>query len=165
VERAGEMDILVVAAAGNTGADNDKYRSFPASYGQSMSHVLTVMATDDLDDKPGFSNYGDTSVHISAPGMRIVSTHAFLVPGLRPGDLGRYQRYDGTSASAAYVAGAAAFLKTVCPTLGAKVLRDLLVSSADPSRDQRRGSKPRLNLEKARAAAADRCRRLPPHSH
>ena len=165
VERAGREGVLVVVAAGNTGADNDAYPSFPASYGQSMGHVITVMATDDFDDKPGFSNYGDTSVHISAPGMRIVSTHAYLAATLKAGDLGRYQRYDGTSPSAAYVAGAAAFLKSVCPALGPKELRDYLVSTADPSRDQRRGPKPRLNVEKARAAVEAHCRALPAHAH
>ena len=154
VERAGREGVLVVVAAGNTGADNDAYPSFPASYGQSMGNVITVMATDDFDDKPGFSNYGDTSVHISAPGMRIVSTHAYLAATLKAGDLGRYQRYDGTSPSAAYVAGAAAFLKSVCPALGPKELRDYLVSTADPSRDQRRGPKPRLQ----RREGARRCR-------
>jgi Subtilase family len=151
IARAGRHNVLVVVAAGNSGADNDTYPTFPASYGLSMENVITVMATDDLDDKPGFSNYGAESVHIAAPGMRVISTHPYAT--LKPGDREKYQRYDGTSAAAAYVAGAAALLKSVCPKLPLKDLKNCLINTADPSRDLRSGAKPRLNVGKALAAA------------
>ena len=42
-----------VAAAGNDGLDNDDLPTYPASY--DVDNVVSVMATDEDDDKPGFS--------------------------------------------------------------------------------------------------------------
>jgi subtilisin family serine protease len=158
IEYAGEKGVLVVVAAGNSGADNDSHPTFPASYGRDLPNVITVMATDLFDDKAGFSNYGKDSVHIAAPGVRVTSTHPYATR--EPGDLEKYQRFDGTSASAAYVAGAAALLKSVCPNLPLKDLKDCLINTADPSRDPRSEAKGRLNLDKARAAAEAHCQAL-----
>jgi subtilisin family serine protease len=145
VEHARLAGVLVVVAAGNSGADNDKYPAFPACYGQAFDNVITVMATDRFDDKPGFSNYGEKSVHIAAPGVGIMSTHQHMARDNR----WRYQRYDGTSAAAAYVAGAAAFLKTTCPGIGPKALRECLIATADIRPDLRCQAQGRLNLGRA----------------
>jgi hypothetical protein len=145
VERACLAGVLVVVAAGNSGADNDEYPTFPACYGQAFDNVITVMATDRFDDKPGFSNYGEKSVHIAAPGVGIVSTHQHMAGDNR----WRYQRYDGTSAAAAFVAGAAAFLKTTCPDIGPKALRECLIATADIRPDLRCQARGRLNLGRA----------------
>ena len=93
-------DVLFVAAAGNEGTNNDKLKIWPACY--TLPNLVSVMATkpipvkaiDQFDDKPGFSNYGLDTVHIAAPGVRVLSTHygfttqASPVPKLY-GDVGR----------------------------------------------------------------------------
>jgi subtilisin family serine protease len=154
---AGEH-ILVVVAAGNSGANNDVYPTFPACYGhrdcsgragRTLENVITVMATDRFDHKPGFSNYGAESVHLAAPGVGIVSTHLYLGGASAPGRGRLYQRYDGTSAAAAYVTGAAALLKSANRSLDAEALKDRLISAADRLPDLLCQARGRLNLGKA----------------
>ena len=71
---------LFVAAAGNGGADgigdnNDASPMYPASY--TSPNILSVAAVDNRGSLGRFSNYGKTSVDISAPGVSILSS----VPG------------------------------------------------------------------------------------
>jgi len=70
---------LFVAAAGNNGNNNDIYPMYPASY--NLSNILSVAAVNNQGKLASFSNYGATSVDISAPGLGILSS----VPGI-PGD-------------------------------------------------------------------------------
>jgi serine protease len=60
--------VLVVAAAGNAG---DTLKEYPASY----DDVLSVAATNDLNERAGFSQFND-QVNLSAPGVQILSTTA-----------------------------------------------------------------------------------------
>ena len=161
IEHAGAKGALVVVAAGNSGADNDRLPAFPACYGhdncqalpgaKGLSHVITVMASDRLDGKPGFSNYGKQSVHIAAPGLGVFSTHSTFGSGLESGDPKLYQSYDGSSAAAAFVAGAAALLKTRNRKLSAEAIKKILLDTAEPKPylPCQRG---RLNLNAALAA-------------
>jgi subtilisin family serine protease len=64
--------VLLVAAAGNSGTDNDKTRFYPASY--NLPNIIAVAATDQNDNLASFSNYGKTSVDVAAPGVNIDST-------------------------------------------------------------------------------------------
>jgi subtilisin family serine protease len=106
IEVANLRGVVFVAGAGNDGLDNDVLPTFPASY--PVANVISVMATNEHDSKPGFSNYGKTTVHLGAPGTRILSTDCyFTVP--------RWRNYSGTSAACAFVAGAAAALKAMNP--------------------------------------------------
>ena len=73
---ANARDVIFVAGAGNDGLDNDMLPTYPASY--PVDNVVSVMATNEHDAKPGFSNYGKTTVHLAAPGVRILSTDCFL---------------------------------------------------------------------------------------
>jgi hypothetical protein len=98
---------LVVFAAGNDGTDNEVYPLYPANFGSDgafAGSVLTVLASDRYDAKPFFSNYGKNTVHIAAPGMRILTTGRYLV------NPPRYSEYSGTSAAAAYVSAGAALV-------------------------------------------------------
>lgn len=70
---------LFVAAAGNGGSDgagdnNDTSaeKMYPASY--DLAHILAVAAVDNRGYLGGFSNYGATSVDISAPGVDVLSS-------------------------------------------------------------------------------------------
>lgn len=106
-------DVLVVAAAGN--ADNDE-PFYPASF----DHVVSVAATDSLDQKAGFSSYGPF-VDLSAPGHMIMSTWVD----------GSYVRGNGTSMASPAVAGAAALLRSYYPSLDALQIAALLKTTAD----------------------------------
>jgi subtilisin family serine protease len=63
---------LFVLAAGNAGSDNDAFPVYPCSY--PSPNLVCVAATDETDALAVFSNYGDGSVDVAAPGTRIEST-------------------------------------------------------------------------------------------
>lgn len=63
---------LIVASAGNEQADTDRDPIYPACY--NLSNIIAVAATDAHDNLSWFSNYGNHSVHIGAPGEDIYST-------------------------------------------------------------------------------------------
>jgi subtilisin family serine protease len=87
--------VTVVASAGN---DNSAAPQYPAAY----TDVISAAATDLVDKKAGFSNYG-SSIYVTAPGVNIISAY----PG------GRYAMASGTSFSTALVSGEAALLRSV----------------------------------------------------
>jgi subtilisin family serine protease len=63
---------LFVAAAGNDGLDNDVEPSYPDSY--DLDNIISVAAINGYGHLAGFSNYGNYSVDIAAPGEFIQST-------------------------------------------------------------------------------------------
>lgn len=144
IDEAGAAEILFVAAAGNgNGSDNDRVPVYPASF--PGDNIVAVAATDVNDDLAYFSNFGATSVDLGAPGYSIVST--------TPGDT--YQALSGTSMATPHVAGAAALLLSVDPSLTTAQLKELLLSTGDP-RPALEGvtvSGRRLNLARALEAA------------
>jgi subtilisin family serine protease len=119
---ANARDVVFVAGAGNDGLNNDMLPTYPASY--PVDNVVSVMATNEHDAKPGFSNYGKTTVHLAAPGVRILSTDCFLRAP-------RWRSYSGTSPATACVAQAAAVLKAMNPAWTPRQIREHLVASVD----------------------------------
>ncbi|MFW6158877.1 MAG: S8 family peptidase, partial [Planctomycetota bacterium] len=75
IEASRQADIVFVAAAGNNSQDNDVTPNYPASY--DLDNIIGAAATNHRDELASFSNYGETSVDLAAPGVSIRST----VPG------------------------------------------------------------------------------------
>lgn len=63
---------LFIAAAGNSGTNNDNIPAYPASY--NMDHIIAVAATDSNDKLTSWSQYGATTVDLGAPGSSVLST-------------------------------------------------------------------------------------------
>lgn len=119
IRAAGEAGILFVAAAGNNGTDNDRYKHYPSNY--DLPNVISVAALDRNDQLASFSNFGIKTVHIAAPGKDILST--WLNDG--------YREASGTSMATPYVAGTAALILASEPKLSVEELRERILQSAD----------------------------------
>lgn len=100
---ANEAGIIFVAAAGNSYMNIDKNPTYPASY--DVDNIITVGSMKANGKKSGFSNYGEKSVHIFAPGSSILSTY--------PGN--SYKKLDGTSMAAPFVSGAMGLVLSMNP--------------------------------------------------
>lgn len=125
VEYANSLGVFFVAAAGNggpddVGDDNDALPLYPAGY--DVPNVISVAATDQSDQLTDFSNYGEDSVDIAAPGYEILST----IPDGETGSM------SGTSMAAPFVAGVAGLMTSLDPGVTPAELKLGLMDSADP---------------------------------
>ena len=138
ITAAGDNDILFLAAAGNSGADNDASPHYPSSYVH--DNILAVASTTRTDGSSGYS-YGLTSVDMGAPGTAILST----VVG------GGYASFSGTSMATPHVAGAAAILAAQYPDMTAVEIKNVLMNSGDDNDwlNGRTVSGKRLNMYQA----------------
>jgi subtilase family protein/fervidolysin-like protein len=118
IDAAGNAGILNVCAAGNSNNNNDANPFYPASY--DSPSIIAVAASDQNDNRAGFSSYGVTAVDLAAPGVSIVSTFR-----------GAYATLSGTSMSTPHVSGAAALLSGYAPYLSQAQLKATLLNSVD----------------------------------
>lgn len=108
IQYAGTKGTVFVAAAGNAAVDNDVTPFYPASYrAPSLISVASINSSGGLS---WFSNYGDETVDVGAPGEGVVST----ISG------GFYGSGSGTSFAAPLVSGAVALAAGLYPNLDAK---------------------------------------------
>jgi subtilisin family serine protease len=142
IKRAQDKGILFVAAAGNDSSDNDARASYPASY--QLDNVVSVAASNNVDNLAYFSNYGATTVHLAAPGENIYST----IPTAMAKNGTAYDTYSGTSMATPHVSGAAALLLAKEPSLTYAEVKARLMDSTDKSRTFRgkTASMGRLNI-------------------
>ena len=136
VKYAEEKGVLLVHGAGNGADDTDTKPSFPTdTYGDGISDEgasqlwISVGASSwnpNEDFVANFSNYGDESVDVFAPGVDIYST--------MPDDA--YEFQDGTSMASPVVAGIAALIMAYYPDLDARQVKDIILESTVKYADQ-----------------------------
>jgi subtilisin family serine protease len=124
-------DVLFIAAAGNGGTDrigdnNETTPNWPSNYDTSRSGagydaVVAVAAIDQYGGLAPWSNYGETTVDLAAPGVGIWST----TPN------GGWASLNGTSMATPHVAGAVALYSAYDPNASAALIRDRLFASAN----------------------------------
>jgi subtilisin family serine protease len=124
---ASSKGVLLVHAAGNDNKNIDVESNFPAvkyDFQQTkLPLLLTIGAsTEDAKGKlaADFSNYGQNSVDVFAPGHDIYNT----IPQ------SAYKKLDGTSMAAPMVAGVAALLKSYYPNLSMEQIKNIILQSA-----------------------------------
>jgi len=127
VQEAFRRNIVYVAAAGNNAQNNDILPNYPSNY--DVPNVIAVAASDWNDQLTSFTHFGVQTVDLAAPGDFILST---FPRGL--GTVGPQLEYDylsGTSMATPMVAGAAALLISLEPSLTAVQTKTLLLNSVD----------------------------------
>jgi subtilisin family serine protease len=122
IKQCAVADIPFVAAAGNSGTNNDSLPHYPSSY--NLPNIVAVAATGSDDALTGFSCYGRSSVDIAAPGSRILSCYI--------GSTHDYQLLSGTSMATPHVSGALALARVRYPNDNSSQLIERLYQTADP---------------------------------
>jgi subtilisin family serine protease len=110
---------LHIAAAGNNGADTDRTPFYPMGF--DIPNMVAVGATDHNDAKASFSNYGATSVDVTAPGKDILSTK----------NGGGYHQLSGTSMASPFVAGVTGLIMSAYPDASHAEVKDRLINGSD----------------------------------
>ena len=138
----GEGSILV-GAAGNSNSDNDVTPSYPEGY----SNAISVASSASNDKKSGFSNYGATTVDITAPGSNIYSTLPF----------GNYGFKNGTSMASPMVAGLLGLMKSLNPNMPNTDLINCMYATADNINGANPGYSGELGAGRINASVAMSC--------
>jgi subtilisin family serine protease len=125
ITRAGNANILFVAAAGNSSVNNDSSPHYPSSYAN--ANIISVASITSTGALSSFSNYGATTVDLGAPGSSIWST----VPKSSKGNVvSGYASYSGTSMATPHVTGAVALYAVTHPGSSASAIKTAILSSA-----------------------------------
>ena len=139
IQYAQDKGVLFIAAAGNgmrgRGYNNDTaagLAAYPASY--DFENIISVAAIDAKDRLGKFSNYGEKTVDIGAPGVKVFSTmvrnrysaNVINILGLIK------QTWDGTSMATPHVAGAAAAYWSANPQATWREVKAAVLGSAKP---------------------------------
>lgn len=127
IKYAAENDVLIVNASGNESLNLDENRVYPNDEWPGMDieiadNFINVGAmTSEYGSSmiAGFSNYGQGSVDVFAPGAAIYSTTP----------LNEYEYLSGTSMAAPNVAGVAAVIRSLFPKLTASQVKKAILES------------------------------------
>jgi len=117
---AWQHDVLVVAAAGNSGSSSP---FFPAAAG----FATAISASDSNNNIAGFSNYG-YPIGVAAPGNSVLSTAPTYPVYI---GIQNYAYMSGTSMAAPHVAAVGGLVETSNPNLPAAALLERIEQSAN----------------------------------
>ncbi len=147
-----DSGIVFVTSAGNDDENIDFLPSYPASY--DLDGIITVAATGPTDVRASYSNFGQISVDLAAPGGDGAegdpeSMWSTWPPGLDP--FTPYNAISGTSMASPMVAGAVALVRGLAPELSPIEAKDIILSTVDPLPSLRgiTVTGGRLNIDKA----------------
>jgi hypothetical protein len=117
---ASHPNTLFVAAAGNSGADDDGSSArYPCA--DPSPNVICVAASNPQDELASFSNYGAKTVDLAAPGTNIAT---LTLEGASDG-------YNGTSFAAPLVSGTAALAFALRPRATVAQVKQAILGSVD----------------------------------
>ena len=120
ITRAKDAGILFTAAAGNSSSNNDSSPHYPSNY--DVDNVISVAALTAKNGLASFSCYGRATVHIAAPGHKILSTVKD----------GGYKVYSGTSMATPHVSGVLGLLLAKEGRLPVLEVRERLMATSVP---------------------------------
>jgi len=120
IERASAAGIIFTAAAGNSSTNNDSRPHYPSNY--QVDNVVSVAATTSSDTLASFSCYGRETVHIAAPGHKIMSTVKN----------GGYASYSGTSMATPHVSGVLGLLLAHEGRMDHSEMKERLLATSEP---------------------------------
>jgi Tol biopolymer transport system component/subtilisin family serine protease len=112
-----DAGILFVAAAGNESQSNDLYPVYPANY--IVPNIISVAASAGSGIRASFSNTGEATVNVTAPGEYILSTTP----------KNTYEFFSGTSMATPHVSGSAALVCALSPSITVQKLRSIMMYS------------------------------------
>lgn len=132
IDRANAAGILFIAAAGNSGTNNDATASYPSGY--TSDNIIAVASITSTGGLSSFSQYGATTVDIGAPGSGIWSTVPKASGKGKTATIGSgYASYNGTSMATPHVTGAAALYASENPGASAAQIKAAILGSATPT--------------------------------
>ncbi len=128
IARANTAGILFIAAAGNSGTNNDVTPSYPSGY--TSSNIIAVASITNTGALSSFSQYGAKTVDLGAPGSAIyssvpVSTRVKNKNVITSG----YASYSGTSMATPHVTGGVALYASTHPGATAVQIKAAILGS------------------------------------
>jgi len=136
IKRAARVGILFIVAAGNNGMNIDASPYYPACYhttidtrnqggtdGVDYDSVIAVAALSSSGDIAAFSDFGQSTVALGAPGVSVLSTF--------PSNA--YASMSGTSMATPHVTGAVALYASTHPNATPQTIRSAILSNVTPT--------------------------------
>lgn len=127
-------DGLVICSAGNAkdssgnitngkDLDNSNIQAYPSKYNH--NNIISVAAIDQNSNLVYYSNYGNVSVDLAAPGLAIRTT-------CNGNTINTYYcETEGTSLATPHVVGVAALIKSKYPTISSKAIKSAILDGTD----------------------------------
>ena len=131
IAESGNAGHLFVAAAGNSGNNSDLFPMYPAAY--NLPNILSIAAINSSGSLAGFSNYGNSTVDIAAPGVNILSTMSGESENCPVLGTPCYVSWQGTSMAAPHATGIAALMLGINTGLSPEDIIQIMGDTARPS--------------------------------